>query len=264
MRTATATSSMPRHAFTLFILLLSSTTALRLPTPVVTRRTALALPSLALLPSNAHAATEGGVQWDLDLPGSFAIQRRLASIVRIRTETMLSASEESGAQVRLLLVPLGQQVAGSLTGDEQFLLASHFFGGGPDGGDAQAVAKVMADSAARSPSVLGVERVGAARERTDAAGRTYVEFGTEVKRCSEPLDSGECFGEALSRRTLTALTVSPISQFRTNTERARMQELGQTREVNVLWLLTLSAPKASFDGALQKRFDTIAATFVVP
>ena len=143
-----------------------------------------------------------------------------------------------------------------------------------------------------------------------------------------------------SRRTLSSLTVSPISQFRTNTERARMQELGptlalvltlrhlcvghklgicawvvrdpasrnaayslcparlcptrtlyaefqlesahlsmnliflslslslsifqelgQTREVNVLWLLTLSAPKARFD---EKMLASIANTFVVP
>ena len=42
------------------------------------------------------------------------------------------------------------------------------------------------------------------------------------------------------------------------------QELGQTREVNVLWLLTLSAPKARVDAALEKRLDAIAATLVVP
>ena len=39
------------------------------------------------------------------------------------------------------------------------------------------------------------------------------------------------------------------------------QELGQTREVSVLWLLTLSAPKASFD---EKRIAAIANTLVVP
>ena len=39
------------------------------------------------------------------------------------------------------------------------------------------------------------------------------------------------------------------------------QELGQTREVNVLWLLTLSAPKARFD---EKQLTSIANTFVVP
>ena len=39
------------------------------------------------------------------------------------------------------------------------------------------------------------------------------------------------------------------------------QELGQTREVNVLWLLTLSAPKARFD---EKMLASIANTFVVP
>jgi len=69
-------------------------------------------------------------------------------------------------QARLLLVPLGQQAAGSLSADDQLLLASHFLS--PDaggGGDAQDVANVMAASAARSRSVLSVARVGEARER---------------------------------------------------------------------------------------------------
>ena len=82
----------------------------------------------------------------------------------------LAAEEPGGVQARLLLVPFGQQAAGSLPGEDQLLLASHFLGGG-DGGDAQQVASVMAASAARSPTVLGVERVGTARERDVGRGR---------------------------------------------------------------------------------------------
>ena len=79
--------------------------------------------------------------------------------------------------------PFGQQAAGSLNADDQLLLASHFlspdFGGG---GDAQDVANVMAASAGRSKSVVSVERVGAARERTGSNGRAYVSFTYDVQR----------------------------------------------------------------------------------
>ena len=38
-------------------------------------------------------ATKGGVQWSLDLPESFAVQRQLASIVRVKVETMLDFAQ---------------------------------------------------------------------------------------------------------------------------------------------------------------------------
>ena len=64
----------------------------------------------------------------LDLPDSFAVQTQLSSIVRIRVATMFEASDEkSGASVKLLLLPFGQQAGGSLNGDEQFEIAKHFF-----------------------------------------------------------------------------------------------------------------------------------------
>jgi hypothetical protein len=42
-----------------------------------------------------------------------------------------------------------------------------------------------------------------------------------------------------------------------------MRELGQARDVDVLWLLTLSAPEGSWD-ALLPSFERIAASFAVP
>jgi hypothetical protein len=58
--------------------------------------------------------------------------------------------------------------------------------------------------------------------------------------------------------------MSSISQYRTNTERQRMAELGQVREVNVLWLLTLSAPAASWNENTESRFQAIASSFALP
>ena len=250
------------------LLLVAHASALRIPPPsVISRRDAVTLPALALLApaSPAAAVVEGGAQWELDLPASFAISRRLASIVRSRVSEMLMAEDPtSGVQARLLLIPLGQQAAGSLNSDDQLLLASHFFGGS-DGGSAEDVAKVMSGSAARSPSVVKVERVGGARERKDRNGRTYVSFGYDVQKCAgELLDDKECLGDVSSRRTLSSLTVAPISQYRTNTERQRMEELGQKREVNVLWLLTLSAPDGAAYEKLAPAFERASKSFEVP
>ena len=157
------------------LLLATHALALRVQPSFIRRREILSLAALApALPVRAGA--EGGVLWELELPPSFSVSRRLASIVRSRVETMLAAEDTvSGVQARLLLIPLGQQAAGSLSADDQLLLASHFLGGS-DGGDAQDVARVMSTSTARSPSVVSVERIGAARERTDTNGRCYVSF----------------------------------------------------------------------------------------
>ena len=57
--------------------------------------------------------------------------------------------------------------------------------------------------------------------------------------------------------------MSSLSQFRTNTERARMQEMGQTRNVQVLWLLTLTAPEAAWP-KLEPTFEKVANSFYVP
>ena len=43
-----------------------------------------------------------------------------------------------------------------------------------------------------------------------------------------------------------------------------MAELGQVREVNVLWLLTLSAPAASWNENTESRFQAIASSFALP
>ena len=165
------------RAICCWLLLATQVSALRLSPRLVRRREALSLAALApALPACAAAPpigrSEGGVLWELELPASFSTTRRLASIVRSRVETMLSAEDAAtGVQARLLLVPLGQQAAGSLSADDQLLLASHFLS--PDaggGGDAQDVANVMAASAARSRSVISVARVGEARERKGKDG----------------------------------------------------------------------------------------------
>ena len=70
-------------------------------------------------------------------------------------------------------------------------------------------------------------------------------------------------GTLAQRRTLAVVAMSSLSQYRMNTERERMRELGQSRDVNVLWLLTLTAPTKSWSN-VEPTLEKIAASFRVP
>ena len=98
---------------------------------------------------------------------------------------------------------------------------------------------------------------------TSVDGRRYVRYGYAAEKCDGEVYEKECLGTANARRTLATVTMSSVSQYRTNTERERMKELGQVREVQVLWLLTFSAPAASFDSLLP-AFEKASRSFSVP
>ena len=233
------------------------------------RRTAVGVSVLAATsPSAALAASKGGVQWSIDLPPAFEVQRQLASIVRIKTETVLLADDPTtGAQAKLLLLPFGQQAGASLNADDQLSLATFFFAAPsaePLSVGAETVASTMANSASRSPGITSLTRFSTPKAYAEASGRRYVRYGYSAQKCTGELDGAECVdGSLIKRRTLATVTMSSISQYRTNTERERMRELGQARNVEVLWLLTFSAPDAAFD-ALQPAFEKASASFYVP
>ena len=253
------------------LLCLALTSAAALLTPPqrapLTRRTALfngiAASSFALAqPAPVEAAVKGGVQWSLDVPEAFAVQRQLSSIVRVKREPVLQAEDEAtGATIKLLLLPFGQQAGASLDADEQFKIASFVYNGEGSPSD---VGKTMITSAARSPGILKLTPQGAVSDFQAADGRRYVRYGYVAERCSGEIDSGECYGSTSKRRTLAALTMSPISQYRTNTERERMQAAGQARNVDVLWLLTCSAPDGAAWAKLEPTFEKIVASLTIP
>jgi hypothetical protein len=213
-------------------------------------------------PLPASAVARGGVQWALDVPDEFVVQRQLSSIVRAKREAVLQADDEAtGAAVKLLLLPFGQQAGASLDADEQFAIASFIYNGE---GDAATVGKTMTTSAARSPGIVSLTPQGSASGYTAADGRRYVRYGYIAERCAGELDGGDCYGTTSKRRTLAALTMSPISQYRTNTERERMQAAGQVRNVDVLWLLTCSAPDGAAWNKLEAKFEKIVASMNIP
>lgn len=221
--------------------------------------------AFAATPAPARAAAKGGVQWSLELPDSFSVQTQLSSIVRIRVATMLEANDATtGATIKLLLLPFGQQSGGSLTADEQLSVASHFFDKRVDAAAGpESVAATMAASVARSPTIASLSREGVAQGFEAADGARYVRFGYKSARCSEALDDGECFGSLSKRRTVATVAMSSLSQFRTNTERERMQAEGRTRQVQVLWLLTLTAPESAWP-RVESTLEGVATSFRVP
>ena len=180
----------------------------------------------------AAAAVIGGVQWRIELPPQFSVSRSLSSLVRVRAETALLASDEvSGASAKLLVLPFGEQAGGSLSADEQLELARYFFSAQNDAdAGARDVGAIMAASAARSPGVAAFRPQRAPQPAYYLAdGRRYVRYTYTSARCAAPSVGEACDpSEALpERRTLATVTMSGVSQFRTNTERERMRELGQ-------------------------------------
>ena len=156
--------------------------------------------SMRLLPGDGNNAGITSVQWDLDLPPQFAVQRQLASIVRVRTEAVLQAEDPAtGAAVKLLLLPFGQQAGASLNADEQFSIASYIYNGE---GDAASVGKTLQASAARSPGIVTLMPQGAPMSYTAGGGRRYLRYGYVAEKCAGELDGGAdfCTASATSHR----------------------------------------------------------------
>ena len=76
---------------------------------------------------------------------------------------------------------------------------------------------------------LGGRGGAGAKAYTNAEeGRRYVRYSYAATRCVVgEYDDGECYGSLATRRSLATVTMSSLSQYRTNTERERMKELGQ-------------------------------------
>ena len=61
----------------------------------ITTSTAALLTTTAIPPLPCSASTKGGVQWSIDVPDSFAVQQQLASIVRVKVNSMFQADDPS-------------------------------------------------------------------------------------------------------------------------------------------------------------------------
>ena len=98
-------------------------TTLATATALRTTRRALAAGALTTaLPRPAFAADE----WRLGVLKDYSVTKKQASSVRIRPETMLTATGENDTELKLLKVPLGRAAAASFAPEDQLVLAKYF------------------------------------------------------------------------------------------------------------------------------------------
>ena len=236
---------------------LATATALR-----TTRRTLFTGAAAAALgPRPARAADE----WRLGVIKDYAVTKKQASSVRIRPETMLTATGDNDTELKLLKVPLGRAAAASFAPDDQLVLAKYF----SSRTDAEKIgpakiASIMKASlqkqAANPQSPLqGVKLDPGAASVETRNGRRYVAYGYDADACRRLSEDGECLRRG-TRYVEARVSVSLESQARTLEEQRRMDEGEmEQRYVDTLWVFTASAPKGAGDaalGALRRAADS--------
>ena len=241
------------------LLTLAATAALR------TSRRALGAGSFlaALGPRPARA----GDEWTCGALKEYTITKKQASSVRIRPETMLSATGPGDSELRLLKIPLGREAGTSFAPEDQLTLATYFSSrADAERIGAAKIAGIMKASLvkqATNPSspLQGVNRDPGAASVATRSGRRYVAYSYDADACRRLSEDGECLRRS-TRRVEARVSVSLESQARTLTEQSRMDEGEmEQRYVDTLWLFTASASKsadAETLGALRRAADSFA------
>eukprot|EP00614_Pseudopedinella_elastica_P010991 CAMPEP_0172593462 /NCGR_PEP_ID=MMETSP1068-20121228/12660_1 /TAXON_ID=35684 /ORGANISM="Pseudopedinella elastica, Strain CCMP716" /LENGTH=293 /DNA_ID=CAMNT_0013390995 /DNA_START=129 /DNA_END=1010 /DNA_ORIENTATION=- len=210
------------------------------------------LTSLLITRANEPALAAG--DWEIDLAG-WKVTKKLDSVVRIQALTVLSATyADLGLELTLRKVPLGASAASTFDPNDQFALASVFATQKePAEGDKEKVVSVMMrslESQANSQRTT-LRSVKAANDETPATyvryikalPQRYVRYGYESHTCRRLDQDGGCEGKTEARKHLAVVTVGLETQARTLAERQAMED-GEMegRQIDVLWLLTISAP----------------------
>ena len=236
---------------------LATATALR-----CTTRRALAAGALTTaLPRPAFAADE----WRLGVIKDYAVTKKQASSVRIRPETMLTATGENDTELKLLKVPLGRAAAASFAPEDQLVLAKYFSSRtdaekiGPSKIASIMKASLQKQAANPQSPLQGVKLDPGAASVETRGGRRYVSYIYDADACRRLSEDGECLRRG-TRYVEARVSVSLESQARTLEEQRRMDEGEmEQRYVDTLWVFTASAPKAAGDaalGALRRAADS--------
>ena len=236
---------------------LATATALR-----TTRRTLFTGAAAAALgPRPARAADE----WRLGVIKDYAVTKKQASSVRIRPETMLTATGDNDTELKLLKVPLGRAAAASFAPDDQLVLAKYFSSRtdaekiGPS--KIASIMKASLQKQASNPQspLQGVKLDPGAASVETRGGRRYVSYIYDADACRRLSEDGECLRRG-TRYVEARVSVSLESQARTLEEQRRMDEGEmEQRYVDTLWVFTASAPKGAGDaalGALRRAADS--------
>ena len=215
----------------------------------------------ALGPRPARAADE----WRLGVIKDYAVTKKQASSVRIRPETMLTATGDNDTELKLLKVPLGRAAAASFAPEDQLVLAKYFSSRtdaekiGPS--KIASIMKASLQKQASNPQspLQGVKLDPGAASVETRGGRRYVSYIYDADACRRLSEDGECLRRG-TRYVEARVSVSLESQARTLEEQRRMDEGEmEQRYVDTLWVFTASAPKGAGDaalGALRRAADS--------
>jgi hypothetical protein len=236
---------------------LATATALR-----TTRRALGAGAAAAALGPRPARATD---EWRLGVIKDYSVTKKQASSVRIRPETMLTATGEGDTELKLLKVPLGRAAAASFAPEDQLVLAKYFSSRtdaekiGPSKIASIMKASLQKQAANPQSPLQGVKLDPGAASVETRGGRRYVSYIYDADACRRLSEDGECLRRG-TRYVEARVSVSLESQARTLEEQRRMDEGEmEQRYVDTLWVFTASAPKGAGDaalGALRRAADS--------
>uniref|UniRef100_A0A7S2HEX5 Uncharacterized protein n=1 Tax=Octactis speculum TaxID=3111310 RepID=A0A7S2HEX5_9STRA len=206
---------------------------------------------------------KSAAEWSVDLSDGWKVKQKLDSVVRIKAQTVLQASlPEMGLEMKVTKIPLGITAASAFTSEDQLLLARYFSSDdsryGPNDVAEAMVRSLQAQAdtqrstlRALYPATDGQPPTGLKRvDPTDAVTRRYVKYAYDSNTCRSVDLDGVCEGSPVRRNHVASVTVNLETQARTLAEK-QMMDSGdmERRQIDVLWLCTLSAPTAKWGQA---------------
>ena len=257
------------------------------------------LSPLGVAPARAAGAS---ALWRLDVPSAFAVRRRVSAISGTRPETLLLVVDsDTGVEIKLVCVPLSDEVATTLDSGAQAALIRALVGRAPAGSTVDVVSALARslDAQARSPAspilryrmgaVVGEATRSAAPDARGNIGATrrYVTYRFQTERCpAYAFQDGDCDageGRDLWREHLGVAAVGTIAQARIAAFAAGQaaqpaadgfrqlmdgsggapMDAGGVPDGYALWLLSLSAPAAVWTDELEHDLCAVADTFEV-
>ena len=181
--------------------------------------------------------------------------KKQASSVRIRPETMLTATGENDTELKLLKVPLGRAAAASFAPDDQLVLAKYFSSRtdaekiGP--AKIAAIMKALLQKQASNPQspLQGVKLDPGAASVETRNGRRYVSYIYDADACRRLSEDGECLrrGTRASRRASACPSSPKPARWRSSGAWTRAR--WSSARVDA-WVFTAPAPKGAGDAAL--------------
>lgn len=247
---------------------------------------AAAAGSLLLAPKSALAA-----EWSVGIYGSkWVVKEKVATSISPRVQTMLSATDKynKDIEMKLLRLPLGRDLSATLPLEDQARLATFFSGAKAERCAPEQAVAVMGGVLKRqtadpaSPLQYGAMLPGGSTSAvTSRDGRRYLSYQFETDACTRIDEDGACIEPRLQRRTLAVLTATrglrapKAASFMERSagfsikedyepgglvadlNGALTEEDITARAMDVVWLLTVSAPPGDFNAeALRKTTDT--------